>query len=96
MRFRSVILSLFLFLSAATAFGQGCAMCYSSASASQDGRRAISKGVVVLLVPPVGMMTFGLWMAFRYGKRRDLEQNQQLGFLARPKMDAAGKTLSHR
>jgi hypothetical protein len=81
MRFRSAILVLLLFLCVAPAFSQGCAMCYSSAAASKDGRRAISKGVVVLLLPPVGVMTVGVWMAFRYGKRRDMEQNRQLGFL---------------
>jgi len=69
----------FVFLWAAPAFSQGCAMCRSSAEAtSKDGRKAISKGVVILLVPPLGIMTVGVWMAFRYGKRRDIEQSQQL------------------
>jgi hypothetical protein len=50
-------------------------MCYSSAkSASKDGQRALSKAVIVLLVPPVGFMAFGVGFAFRYGKRRDDEQ----------------------
>jgi hypothetical protein len=80
MRHRFAILSLFVFLWAAPAFSQGCAMCRSSAEAtSKDGRKAISKGVVILLVPPLGIMTVGVWMAFRYGKRRDIEQSQ--GFL---------------
>ena len=84
MRRRFAILSLFLFLWAAPAFSQGCAMCRSTAEAtSKDGRKAISKGVVILLFPPLGVMTFGLWMAFRYGKRRDAEQSQQLEFLDR-------------
>jgi len=82
MRPRLAILSLLLLLSAAPAFSQGCAMCRSSAEAtSKDGRKAISKGVVILLVPPLGIMTVGVWMAFRYGKRRDIEQSQQLEFL---------------
>ena len=35
------------------AFGQGCAMCYSSAKAvTKDGQNAISRGVLVLLIPP--------------------------------------------
>ena len=81
MRRRLAILSVFFLLWAAPAFGQGCAMCRSSAEAtSKDGRRAISKGVVILLVPPLGIMTVGVWMAFRYGKRRDIEQNQPLEF----------------
>jgi uncharacterized membrane protein len=82
MRLRFAILGLYLFLWAVPAFSQGCAMCYSSAAATSiDGRKAISRGVVILLAPPLLIMTFGVWMAFRYGKRRDIEQNQQLGFL---------------
>ena len=67
---------LFLVLTLGTvpAWAQGCAMCYSSAkSASKDGQRALSKAVIVLLVPPVGLMAFGVGFAFRYGKRRDHE-----------------------
>jgi hypothetical protein len=52
-------------------------MCYSTAKAtSAAGQRAISKGVVILLVPPLGFMTLGIALAFRYSKKRDLEQNQ--------------------
>jgi hypothetical protein len=81
MKRRFAILSVFLFLWAAPAFSQGCAMCRSSAEAtSKDGRKAIGKGVVILLVPPLGVMTVGVWMAFRYGKRRDLEQNRHFEF----------------
>ena len=77
MKFRSSILAAFLLLWAVPAFSQGCAMCYSTAKAtSKDGQRAISKGVVVLLLPPLSFMTLGVWAAFRYGKKRDLEQTQ--------------------
>ncbi len=77
MKFRRLILAVFLTLWATPAFSQGCAMCYgSSVAASKDGQRAISKGVVVLLVPPLGIMTVGVWMAFRYGRKRDLEKSQ--------------------
>ena len=63
-------------LSAAPALSQGCSMCYSTAKAtSKEGQRAISKGVIVLLIPPVGFMTIGIALAFRYGRKRDLEQN---------------------
>ena len=82
MKLRVVILGAFLFAMAASAFsppalGQGCAMCYSSAvAASKDGQRAINKGVMVLLVPPVGFMSLGVVLALRYGKKRDREQSQ--------------------
>jgi hypothetical protein len=75
MRFRAAILAVCLSLWAAPAFSQACSMCYSTAKAtSKEGQKAISKGVVVLLVPPVGFMTLGVWMAFRYGRKRDSEQ----------------------
>jgi hypothetical protein len=73
------LLFLVLTLGTAPAFAQGCAMCYSSAkSASKDGQRALSKAVLVLLVPPVGLMAFGVGFAFRYGKRRDDEQKAEM------------------
>ena len=69
------LLFLVLTLGTVPAWAQGCAMCYSSAkSASKDGQRALSKAVLVLLVPPVGLMAFGVGFAFRYGKHRDDEQ----------------------
>jgi hypothetical protein len=77
MKLRLPILVAALLLSAAPAFSQSCSMCYSTAKAtSKEGQRAISKGVVVLLLPPLGVMTLGIGLAFRYGKKRDLEQNQ--------------------
>jgi hypothetical protein len=75
MKLRSLLLATILFLWTAPAFSQGCAMCYSSAAAaSKEGQRAISKGVLVLLVPPAGFMSLGIAVAFRYGRKRDLEQ----------------------
>ena len=56
------------------AFGQGCAMCYSNAAgATKDGQRAISRGVLVLLVPPLAFMSIGIGLAFRYSRKRDEE-----------------------
>ena len=76
MRLRLATLVLFLLLWAGPAFGQGCAMCYSTAAAaSKDGQHAINRAVIVLLVPPVGFMTIGIGMAVRYSKKRDQEQN---------------------
>ena len=73
------LLFLVLTLGTVPALAQGCAMCYSSAkSASKDGQRALSKAVIVLLVPPVGLMAFGVGFAFRYGQRRDDEHQGEL------------------
>jgi hypothetical protein len=75
MTLRIASLAAFLLLWSAPAFSQACSMCYSTAKAtSKDGQRAISRGVIVLLVPPLGVMTLGVWAAFQYGKKRDLEQ----------------------
>jgi len=77
MRLRALLVVAALLLSAVPAFSQACSMCYSTAKAtSREGQRAISKGVAVLLIPPVGFMTLGIALAFRYGKKRDLEQIQ--------------------
>lgn len=77
MRFRTAILAAVLLLWNTPAFSQACSMCYSTAKAtSKEGQRAISKGVIILLAPPLGIMTLGVWMAFRYGRKRDLENNQ--------------------
>jgi Na+-translocating ferredoxin:NAD+ oxidoreductase RnfE subunit len=75
MRLRSFILAAGLSLWAAPAFSQGCAMCASYAkSSSKEGQRAINKGVLLLVVPPAAFMSLGIAVAFRYGRKRDLEQ----------------------
>jgi hypothetical protein len=66
-----------LMLASAPAFAQGCAMCYASAKgAPADGQRAINRAILVLLAPPMGVMTLGVGLAFRYGKRRDQDNNE--------------------
>jgi hypothetical protein len=75
MKLRLAILTLLLLGWTVPALAQGCAMCYSSAQATpKEGQRAINKGVIVILIPPVGFMTLGIWMAQRYARKRDLEQ----------------------
>lgn len=50
-------------------------MCYTSAAGSaKDGQKAISHGVLVLLVPPLGFMTLGVGAAVRYGRKRDQDK----------------------
>lgn len=72
MKLRIALLALLLW--AAPAFGQGCAMCYSTASGTtKEGQRAISRGVLIMLVPPLGFMTAGLGLAVRYSRKRDEE-----------------------
>ena len=74
MKLRAALLTLLFLLGAAPAFSQGCAMCYSSAvAASKDGQKAISRGVIVLLIPPAGFMSVGVGLAFHYGRKRDRE-----------------------
>jgi hypothetical protein len=74
MKLRLALISLMMLLWAGPAFAQGCAMCYSNAAGTtKDGQRAIDRAILVLLVPPLGFMTAGVGLAYRYGKRRDAE-----------------------
>ena len=50
-------------------------MCSSYVSAStKAGQRAVNKAVLLLLIPAAGFMSGGMVMAYRYSRKRDLEQ----------------------
>ena len=68
-----------LSLWAAPAFSQACSMCYSTGKSDFQGwtaghqqRRCRSPGSLLVSA------TLGVWMAFRYGRRRDSEQECHL------------------
>lgn len=61
------IATLALLLWAAPAAAQGCAMCARGATAAGErAQHSLQRGVLVLLLPPVGMMVGLLVVAFRY------------------------------
>ena len=75
-KFRVIALLGILGLFSVPAVGQGCAMCNAVArSTPKEGQRALNRAILVMLVPPLGIMVFGVGFAFRYGKRRDRENS---------------------
>ena len=57
---------------APAARAQGCAMCYTSASAAkQAALEALQNGIIILLAPPLLMFVGIFWLAFR---RRNVQE----------------------
>ncbi len=51
-------------------------MCYATVKATpKQAQRTINRAILVMLVPPMGVMTLGVGLAFRYGKLRDEEND---------------------
>jgi hypothetical protein len=72
----AIPLALVLGLSAVPAVAQGCAMCYATAKATpKDGQLALNRGILVMILPPIGAVTLGVRAAIRYSKKRDLEKD---------------------
>jgi hypothetical protein len=77
MKLRATILALALLLPNLPAAAQ-CAMCYQSAAgAGQKAQTALTRGVLMLLVPPVGMMAAFVGFAVHRARREDRDDDQQ-------------------
>lgn len=82
MKLRLATLALLLTLLAAPAFGQGCAMCYSSAAgAAQKGQQALSHAVLILLIPTLGLIVgfTGMTVYFKDNYARAHEEQEAPG-----------------
>ena len=72
MKLRLATLALLAALCAAPAFGQGCAMCYSSAAgAGEKSQMALNRAVLVMLIPAVTMLVGFVGIAFAYRRERE-------------------------
>jgi len=73
---RAFVLVMVVCICTIPVLGQGCAMCNANAkSTPKEGQRAINRAILVMLVPLVGFMVVGVGLAFRYGKKRDQDQD---------------------
>jgi hypothetical protein len=77
MKLRAAILAVTLLLPNLPAAAQ-CAMCYQSAAgAGQKAQTALTRGVLMLLVPPVGMMAAFVGFAVHRARREDRDDDQK-------------------
>ena len=67
MRLKFVLVALVAILgSASQAFAQGCALCYTSASAvGAAGQRSLDYGILALLIPALGLFLAVMFMLYR-------------------------------
>jgi hypothetical protein len=69
-------LTLLLALASVPAFGQGCAMCWSSANAAGErGKQALNNAVTMLLVPTLGLMAGFVALTVRYSRQEEDEED---------------------
>jgi len=75
------------------ALGQGCAMCNAVArSTPKEGQRAVKPGDSGDAGPPIGIMVLGVGFAFRYGKRRDEDQERGEGKVSCNRQECPSRT----
>jgi hypothetical protein len=68
------VLTLLVALGSAPAFGQGCAMCWTSANASsQRGKIALNRGITLMLVPTLGLLAGFVGLTVVYNRKDDDE-----------------------
>jgi hypothetical protein len=88
--------------SASVAYGQGCAMCYASASAAKAGAiQALRSGILVLLIPT--LLIFAVLAVLVYRRRNQFneaadwteEQNRKWRNLL-VEMESAGDAEAHQ
>jgi len=69
---------LLLALWSAPVWAQGCAMCRATAKATpKEGQRAINRAILLMIVPPIGVVTLGTGLIVRYARRRDRERERE-------------------